>query len=225
VRRATKTVAWISAALALAVLGAAPASAVSTLLPVRAPGDRIALKLTFSGKFPGTGKTPETTTAFDLLCSGPNEASIVVHGPQRDASRSVTMRSDGSLDGTRDAGIRALAEDYNALVSTVAHAPAGGVPATWKATLPVKISKTEWRAMPVTVRSTNAGDTTTIVATGTKMYPLYADGFSAPADVSISFRGEFDHGAFVSATLRSHEVVHALDNIDISYEWTMSKQP
>jgi hypothetical protein len=209
------------AAVALAASGADVARA-----PILRTGDHVALQYAYVGHVAASETPTDLSASFQIVAVSPSAATVTVTFDGNTREIAAVLHRDGTLEPTGGAHSD-LFPQYNAIPLMLLRGAAhlGDAKASWAAGIPVKISETEWQSIPVRITSTARDAHTSLDASGQKSLLVFTHGFTVSEDVTVKGRAEFDHGAFSSAHFDVHEVVHALKDIPLSYEWTMSPQP
>lgn len=209
-----------SVVLAAALLGTAPAQGLRP--PIDAAGDSIVLNLRYAGH-DSLGDTPtDITTALHLLESSSNRATFSYRrqdGTTRTLDTSVAK--DGELASSDAADFVTL---YNTIPLVLRTNPANltAAHAVWSSVIPVKISETEWKNVPVKVVSDNSGGHANLQVTSAYSNLVFAHGFTVGEDIKVSGNLTFQNGSFTATHFDVHEVVHAYNDIQISYHWDLS---
>ncbi len=199
------------------LLAAAVAAPQAVHPPVLQTGDKIDLQYTYVGRFtPGEVLNVSARLAIVATAAGAAKVSIAYDGRTKDID--AALHADGSLEG---AGSDLLPQ-YNAIPLTLDKSVAATDGASWAGSIPVKVSPTEWQSIPVHVVASAHGARTELVTTGNKSIVVFTRSMTVAERVSVTGRTEYRDGAFVRAHFEVREVVHALKDIPVSYEWTMS---
>lgn len=203
-----------------ALLAAAVAAPGSVHAPVMQTGDKVDLKYSYVGRFtPGEVLNISARMAIVATASDAAKVSIAYDGRAKDID--AALHADGTIEG----GGSDLLAQYNAIPLTLDRNVAATNGASWPGAVPVKVSPTEWQSIPVKVVASAHGAETELVTTGFKSVVVFTRSMTVAERVSISGRTEYRNGAFVRAHFEVREVVHALKDIPVSYEWTMSSSP
>jgi len=209
-----------AAAVTVAAAGGPAAHA-----PVMQTGDHVTLQYTYVGHVSSSDKTTDISARMTILATAPSAATVTIDYAGRTRDVPAVLHADGTLS-TSGATKSDLLPQYNAIPMVLGSAKsgAGGTSAAWAASIPVKISETEWQNVPVRITSSARDGHTDLDAAGKKSFLVFTHGFTVSEDVTVKGRAEFDRGLFKTAHFDVHSVVHALKDIPLSYEWTMSPQ-
>ena len=199
------------------LLAAAVAAPQAVHAPVLQAGDKIDLQYSYVGHFT-PGEALNVSARLAIVATAPGAAKVTIAYDGRVKDIAAALRPDGTLDG---AGSDLLPQ-YNAIPMTLDRNVAATDGASWAGAIPVKVSPTEWQTIPVHVVASTHGARTELVTTGFKSIVVFTRGMTVAERVTITGRTEYRDGAFVRAHFEVREVVHALKDIPVSYEWTMS---
>ena len=202
---------------AILVAAAAVAAPHAARPPVLQPGDKVDLQYSYVGRFT-PGEVLNVQARMGIVATAPAAAKVTIHYEGRSKDIAATLRPDGSIDGSGSD----LLPQYNAIPLTLHHDGAGDA---WDASVPVKISPTEWQSIPVRVVASSHGGDTDVTVTGDKSLVVFTRNMTIAERVRVDGRTEYHGGSFARAHFAVREVVHALKDIPISYEWTMSPSP
>ncbi|HTD36754.1 MAG TPA: hypothetical protein VK669_04505 [Candidatus Limnocylindrales bacterium] len=202
------------------VLAAAVAAPLAVHPPIARSGDKIDLQYSYVGRFT-PGEVLNVSARMGIVATSAGAAKITINYQGRSKDIDAALRPDGTIDGT---GSDLLAQ-YNAIPLTLDRGAAQRDGASWPASVPVKVSPTEWQSIPVRVAVSAKNDRTALTVTGDKSIVVFTRGMTVAERVTVSGRTDYRNGALARAHFEVREVVHALKDIPISYEWTMSPSP
>lgn len=191
--------------------------------PIAAPGDVASLNFKYAGgSLPG--RVIERAAAeLTLRETSPASAqATILHNGEKLTSH-IGLRGDGTLN-TDAKSSSDLFRFYNA-IPFVLHTSTENLQARtarWSASIPIRVSPTEWMNIPVQVISTSMAGRTRLAVTGHQLNIVTAQGFTVGEDASLNGQVEFIQGRFTRAHFDVKETVHAYKPIPIWFEWTLS---
>lgn len=193
--------------------------------PVTAAGDHANLSYDILASTPPNGKMAETAATVDVRATSANSATVVVTIGDKSKTTDLPFERDGVLD-VGNHSVSDLVSMYNfiprLLDTSAAHLTAAQ--ASWSATIPVKLSQTQWKDIPVDVHSAIGKDGQVITLAGSHQDVIMAQGFTVSADVKVNGSADFHDGNLRKAHLDVTEVIHAFKDIPLSYHLTISPQ-
>lgn len=207
------TFAQFAAAVLAVSLGAPPHA------PLANAGDHVTLKYDYVGHVTPDGEPTKLTgtLSLDESNNGHIRVAIANEGRTRDFQAAIASNGDvNALDKPSD-----LLTLYNT-IPRVVHGN-DGKRTSWSAQIPVKVSETEWRDIPVHVTVARHGASTVFVVTGNATNIVIAHGFTVGEDAAVNGRVSYSSGQMQSAHFNVNETVHTYTDIPIAYEWTMSR--
>ena len=209
-----------TALVATAALGSTSSHALRA--PISTVGDSVALHFRYVGHVSPDGSALRLSATLNMSEPLLNHAAVSIREPDgKQSSLEAVVKSDGEIAPLlRPSDLLTL---YNVIPLAVQSAPlhSGTNPATWAATVPVKISQTQWRDVPVRVALRERGDRADLDVSGTYANIVVAHGFTVGEDVKVRGFLKFRRGRFTQAHFDVHEIVHTYTDIPIAYEWTM----
>lgn len=209
--------------LVLAAIVSGSAAVPSLRPPVNANGDSVALNFVYVGHVSPDGGATRLTSALHVTESDPSHVTVLIDGQDgKTKTIAASMQGDGEIAAP---GPSDMVTIYNTipLVLRTTRENLGASHAVWSANVPVKVSQTEWKDVPVTVVCDNRGKHADLAVAGKLSNIVVAHGFTVGEDVKVIGNLTFANGAFVASHFNVHEVVHTYTDIPIDYDWTMSR--
>jgi hypothetical protein len=209
--------------LVLAAIVSGSATVPSLRPPIDAAGDSVALNFAYVGHVSPDGGATRLTSALHVSESDAAHATVTIQGQDgKTKTIDASVQNDGEITSP---GASDLVTIYNTIPLVLRTTPGNldAVHAKWSAAVPVKVSQTEWKNVPVTVVCDNQGKHADLTVTGTASNIVVAHGFTVGEDVRVNGNLTFVNGAFVTSHFNVHEVVHTYTDIPIDYDWTMSR--
>jgi hypothetical protein len=204
---------------ALVAVSSAGKQAVSQ--PITSVGGPVVLNYLYLGHVSSDGSESRETGTLAIGAPQNNISKIEIRHAGKVRRLGAQLRSNGEFAPL--APHSDLLRLYDAIPS-VLHEPGmnrGGM--AWQAAVPVLVSETEWRDVPVRVTSTVNGNRTVLDVSGRASEIVFDHGFTVGEDVALEGRVTFNRGTIAIAHFIVHEVVHTFTDIPIAYEWTMSR--
>jgi hypothetical protein len=207
--------------LALLLLAAATGVASASDAPLQALGDPVVLNYAYTGHVSPDGSVTHLNGTIAISKTNASLASVSIRHDGKVSLIEATLHDDGDL--TAATKTSDLLELYNAIPQVLYAHRDSGDQSSWAASIPVKVSPTEWKEVPVKVTATNHNGSVTLNVSGSYSNIVINHGFTVGEDVSVAGQLVCDNANVMSAHFNVHEVVHTFTDIPIAYEWTMSR--
>ena len=190
--------------------------------PISAVGDSVALHFRYVGHVSPDGSPLRLSATLSMTEPLLNHAAVSIREPDgKQSSMEAVVKTDGEIAPLLRASD--LLTLYNVIPLALRNRPSnsGSARTAWAATVPVKVSQTQWHDVPVKVTLTDRGDRSDLDVSGTYSNIVVAHGFTVGEDVKVRGFLKFRAGRFTAAHFDVHEIVHTYTDIPIAYEWTM----
>lgn len=211
----------IKTLLAVAIAAAAVSNNIPRP-PLDAVGDVAALHYEYVGHVSPDGSVDRIQAGFAMHQISRAGATVTVSYNDKNTQFPVTLGGDRTLTivGKTKSDLVPM---YNAIPLIMDTTPSNltAASAIWNGAVPVKVSQTEWKNIPVRVSAKTRGGNTILHVAGAQRNIVTAEGFTVAEDVTVSGDASFTRGRFSKAQFSVREAVHAYKDIPISYEWSL----